>query len=35
MFCLVSSYRKLCQFAEDATLDSSQFTSLIQLLNTL
>ncbi|MED6287082.1 DNA mismatch repair protein msh6 [Characodon lateralis] len=28
-------FRKLCQFAEDATLGSARFTSLIQLLNTL
>lgn len=35
MFPPVPSCRKLCQFAEDATLDSTRFTSLIQLLSTL
>ncbi|XP_037541045.1 DNA mismatch repair protein Msh6 [Nematolebias whitei] len=28
-------FKKLCQFAEDSTLDSTRFTSLVQLLNTL
>lgn len=35
LFPPVPSCRKLCQFAEDATLDSTRFTSLIQLLSTL
>lgn len=28
-------FKKLCQFAEDATLDNTHLTSLVQLLNTL
>lgn len=32
---LLSSRRKLCQFAEDATLGNTHFASLIQMLNNL
>lgn len=28
-------FKKLCQFAEDATLDKTHFTSIVQMLNTL
>ena len=32
---LLSFRRKLCQFAEDATLDNTHFASLVQMLNNL
>lgn len=34
-WCSLSSRRKLCQFAEDATLDNTHFASLVQMLNNL
>lgn len=32
---LSPSFRKLCQFADDVTLDNARFSSLVQMLKTL